>query len=255
MRTFKSILLFSAALSLFAACKEDVKEEYTPSKTVELKIVVTDNGSPMMLTDHADLSTGFDFELNLFKLYLSNITLTNTDGTDELVKGVDIVSIGEDGENVVQLSIPYGNYKSLKLGYGLDADQNNSDPSSFDSDHPLSNWQSMHWPMIKYRFVKLEGYATSLTDSSEFLVSIHPGTDPLYQIKSYTFDNGLTVNDNSNSSLELSVDINDLFDGPGGIIDFINGGDQVHMTGADDEFGERFMVNMASGFELNVISE
>lgn len=254
MKIIKHISLFSVALALFASCKEDVKETETPNKTTTLKVVVLDNGTQVQHGDHSDLSTGFDFELNMFKLYLSNITFIKSDGTEVLAKNVAIVNIGDDTEDEITLSIPYGEYSSVRMGYGLDATQNESDPSSFDSDHPLSNYQSMHWPMIKYRFVKLEGYATSLTDTTEYLVSIHPGTDPLYQIRTYDFDSKFTVNDNSNSDLMLSMEINDLFDGPGGVIDFSQEPEasQVHMTGTDDYMGERFMVNMADGFQLSL---
>ena len=247
-------LIASLALSLtFMSCKEDVKKEYTPQVTSEIEFVVTNGDKEMNLYDHADLSTGFDFELQLFKAYISNIMLIKDDSSEVLLKDVEILELGKDNMHTVSFTIPSGSYTSLRVGYGLTPDQNNSDPTSFDESHPLSNFQSMHWPMIKYRFVKLEGFAKSLTDTTNYLVSMHPGTDPLYQVVSYKFDTPLEVTDGFNSSFRVSMDISDIFDGPAGVIDFSkDNANQVHMTPDDSYIGQMFMENMAAATKLEL---
>ena len=257
MRTFKPFLLISAFLAVFSSCKPDKKVEYTPNANVNMEVVLMDEGSPVNLYDHVELTTGFDFELQLFKLYISNIKLTTTDGSVKLVKDVEIVSLGDDALNKIVLNVPVGTYKSIEIGYGLNPEQNNEDPSSFDQDHPLSNYQNMYWPMIKYRFAKLEGFARSLIDSSAYLVSIHPGTDPLYQVNTYDFAENISIDEDYSKGFVITLDIKDIFDGPAGVIDFSkDGADQVHSIESgpqrDIHIAQRFMENLAAATELEL---
>lgn len=258
MKSIKMLLASIVALTLVVGCSEDVKEEYTPIKQVKLKLVLMDGTEEMALGDHANLTTGFDFEISLFKLYVSNISLTTTQGNKVLVKDVDIISLPEENENIVTLSVPHGEYNNVSIGYGLNPKQNNADPTSYEESHPLSNFQSMYWPMIKYRFAKVEGYAVSNTDSSDYLVSMHPGTDALYQMRDYKLFQNLKVDDNTAETLLVTMDINDLFTGPGGVIDFSKeGANQVHSieTGPDKDIhiAQRFMENLSAATKLEVV--
>ncbi|WP_417610021.1 MbnP family protein [Owenweeksia hongkongensis] len=256
MKTLKTFSVAVLALIIgLSSCKEDKKEELNPDKMVKLKFAIMDGNNQMALGDDVKLTTGFDFKLQLLRMYVSDITLTEDDGTLHLVKGVDILSPVKNDDNTTTLNVPYGNYTSIKIGYGVDAEQNLSDPTSFSQNHPLSNYQSMYWPMINYRFVKLEGQSTQTSTSTDYLVSIHPGKDALYQIREYDFSSDLEVNSSSTQELLIQFDINDIFDGSAGVIDFSKeGANQVHMVGAlDDLIGERFMINLADATKLEVV--
>src|SRR5690606_21399848 len=158
--------------------------------------------------------------------------------------------------NTVTLTVPYGDYKSLKIGYGVNAEQNLSDPTSFPQDHPLSNYQSMYWPMINYRFLKFEGRAVQNSTSTDYLVAIHPGKDALYKVHGYDFSPSLDVSASSSKEIIIKFDINAIFDGPAGVIDFaVDDASSVHMTDAlDDLIGDRFMENFAEATHLEVLS-
>ena len=161
----------------------------------------------------------------------------------------------KNDDNTTTLTVPYGDYKSIKIGYGLNADQNLSDPASFPQDHPLSNYQSMYWPMIKYRFVKFEGKSNQISTGTDYPIAIHPGKYFLYQTENYDFASTLVVNSNSAQELEIRFDINDIFDGPAGVIDFSKeDANQVHMVDSlDDLIGARFMNNLARATKLEVV--
>lgn len=249
----KGILIASIFLSVaFVSCKEDVKEEFTPAGSSKVEFTITDGSKEIKLNEQSKISTGYDFTLSMFKAYVSNLTLYKEDSTEVLLQDVALLNFGDDNANSLSVTIPNGNYTSLRIGYGLTPEQNDADPFSFDESHPLSNTQSMQWPMIKYRFVKLEGYAVSQSTSDDYLVSIHPGTDPLYQVVNYTL-NDLNVQDGYNNTLHISIDINDLFDGPSGVIDFAtDNANQVHMTADDSHIGKIFMENMAAAAKLEV---
>lgn len=256
MKTLKSFSVTVLALIIgLSSCKEDTKEELNPDKMVKLKFAIMEGNNEMALGDDVTLSTGFDFKLQLLKMYVSDITLSEDDGTTHFVKDVDILSPVKNDDNTTTLTVPYGNYTSIKIGYGIDSEQNLSDPTSFPQDHPLSNYQSMYWPMINYRFIKFEGQSTKITTNTDYLVAIHPGKDFLYQIRNYDFTSDLVVNSNSSQELLVKFDINDIIDGSAGVIDFsIDHNNQVHMVDSlDDIIGERFMINLADATKLEVV--
>ncbi len=256
MNISKSLIL--AALAIFlgiTSCKEDKKEELYVDKTMDMKFVVMNGNNEMALQDTVTLSTGFNFKLQLFRLYVSNITFIKMDGTEHLVKDVDILSPVKGDDNISTLNVPYGDYKSIRIGYGLNPEQNLSDPTSFPQTHPLSNYQSMYWPMINYRFLKLEGQSTQISTGTDYLVAIHPGKDALYKVRTYDLASTLEVNSSSTNALQVSFEINDIFDGPAGVIDFSKeGANQVHMEDPmDDIIGERFMQNFADATKLKIV--
>lgn len=246
-------LAFAIALS-FSACKEDKKDVLTPDNNVTLKFVLMDESKSVALYDTVILNTGYEFRLDLFRLYVSNITFIKDDNSEHLVKDVDILTPINGEDNSTMLSVPFADYTALKIGFGLDAEQNMSDPTSFSQDHPLSNYQNMFWPMINYRFAKFEGRAEQISSDTAYQVAIHPGKDPLYKVHSYDFASVLNIDAGTSTQLVIKLDINDIFDGPAGIIDFSKeGANQVHMEDPmDDIIGDRFMENMAQATYLEV---
>lgn len=255
MKTLKPLFFILSLALVFgvSSCKDDKKEKLNPENNASLKFVIMDGNEEMALNDTAILSTGFEFKLQLLRLYVSDITLIETDGTEYLVKDVDILSPVKGDDNTTTFTAPYNDYKSIRIGYGLNAEQNLSDPTSFSQEHPLSNYWSMYWPMINYRFLKLEGRSKQLSTNTEYLVAIHPGKDALYKVRTYDFPSTLSVSSSSSPQLAVRFDINDLFDGPGGVIDFsIEDANQVHMIDSlDDVIGQRFMTNLSAATYLD----
>jgi hypothetical protein len=205
---FAILLLLS-----IASCSK--KEDQT---TLQLRIVPVNNG--MLIPSGQEVSTtdGRKFFLQKFYLYLSEITVVNSSGGRIPVKEVFLFKWGAD--EFITVNIPAGSYDSLVFGLGLSESLNNSNPNAFPDNHPLSIAQDMFWPMLKYRFVVMEGAVDttlSKTGAVNFPLTYHLGADELYRPikRAFTF----TVEEGENRTINIPVELKAIFDGPGGTID------------------------------------
>lgn len=244
MRSF-TFFLFTAVA--FTACKPD-PEPAQEKATVTMEISLMNGSEPVMLNDTVNMAAEYDLFLSLFRLYLSNARLVAENGDEAMLTEVALLDPASDKLNYIRASVPPGTYKELKVGFGVDPAQNDMDPSSFENAHPLSSYQSMYWSMLKYRFAKFEGKATSrMGGPANIFVSYHPGTNALYQQKSFPVDLGLVLNDEA--TLSLFIDINEIVDGPAGSIDFATE-KSTHSTSSDIQIAEKFMKNLAASADL-----
>lgn len=211
------------------------------------------NGSERVsIYDTVSLTDEYDFYLSLFRLYLAEIEVKGTDGTKE-VSSIELVDPASDLDNSFSVTIEEGDYQSLEMGFGVDAIQNDMDPGSFANEHPLSAYQSMYWSMLKYRFAKFEGNATSrITGQNNILVAFHPGTDDLYQ--QLSFDLNINIRDGATTEILMRLDINDFLDGPGGQIDLATE-PQTHSEPSDIHIARAFMANLAASAKVSVVGQ
>ncbi len=243
----KSILILAAIIALIS-CREDQKKDI-PEADATAKVQLTANGQPVGLYDTVALGTDEHFYLSLFKFYLSRLTLSDANGQEFEIKDVALLSPAVDTANSFSLRIPEGNYRSLTMGFGVDAEQNAMDPASFEREHPLSAAQTMHWSMLKYRFAKFEG--TFFMPDTISILSYHPGTNPLYQVRTFELSEELVVDQASDYQLSVVLDFPLLFDGPGGKIQLPEEY-QTHSEAADIHIAEKFMQNLAASASLSI---
>ena len=238
------------ALILVSSCENENKED----REGKLKITVElYNGTERVYVgDTASLAEEYDFHLTLFRLYLAEIYANNSSGTESLVSTIELVDPAANSSNSFSSMLVAGDYSGLDLGFGVDAEQNDMDPGSFDNNHPLSSYQSMYWSMLKYRFAKFEGKAKSRTTGQDnIFVTYHPGTDDLYQKRN--FDINFNISEGGTTELLIKMDINEILDGPGGKIDFATESD-THSTPTDIHIARKFMENVAAAAKLSVVS-
>ena len=244
----KLLVVFASLLLVAASCKEDTKETEEPRNgTFEVSVKLYNGTEEVTIGDTLSMTDDYDFYISLFRLYLAEIQLRSADGA-ETVSSIELVDPA-GAANSFSASVPSGSYSSFELGYGVDAVQNDMNPGSFPNEHPLSSYQSMYWSMLKYRFAKFEGFAYSRTVDSltNIGVAYHPGTDPLYEKRSY--DVNINIEDGSTSGLIMKMDINDLLDGPGGKID-LGLEPQTHSEPSDIHIAQKFMVNLAEAVTI-----
>ena len=95
----------------------------------------------------------------------------------------------------------------------------------------------------------LEGLAISKKDTVNIPFAYHTGTDPLYQVK--TFDTDISSSSSAlGYNLNFSIDLNILFDGPGGKID-IPTQSFTHSEGPSLVVAGIFMENLKAAIQLN----
>ncbi len=140
-----------------------------------------------------------------------------------------------------------------RFGIGLSTELNDSDPTSFKKDHPLSSYQNMYWNMLKYRFVKFEGRANlsgSLQKGNDFLLAYHTGTDPLYTVVS--LPGNYSLNPEDNNTIKVNIELDELFASSQNPIDFETEA-QTHSTSADIPVAKKFTTNLTRAFLSNLI--
>lgn len=250
MKNLSKFLLAATILSLSISCEEDEKREL--QKKVNFSIDLMSNGEEVNVTDTIDFNADYRFYLSTFKAYLSNISLVDAIGNETMLEDVVLIDFERDQTVDFSISLPAGEFTKVKFGLGLDAAQNASDPISFSNDHPLASYQGMYWSMIKYRFAVLEGLALPKSGSSNIPVTYHTGTDPLYNVVVLDTD----INSSSSAldyRLNITIDLNTIFDGPAGKIDFATES-STHSVGPALKTAEIFMDNMAASINLTTSS-
>ncbi len=234
---------------LISSCKNDKKE--LKEGVLKVSVELYNGNERVSINDTVRLTDEYDFFISLFRLYLAEVEVRDNTGSYE-VSSIELVDPASDLDNSFSAEILVGDYNSLELGFGVDPLQNDMDPGSFPNEHPLSSYQSMYWSMLKYRFAKFEGKAKSrLTGQDNIFVAYHPGLDSLYQKKN--FDLSFSVSETATTQLVLSIDLNEILDGPAGKIDLATE-PQTHSTPADFDIARKFMVNLAASAKLISIS-
>jgi hypothetical protein len=215
----KKIFLGLALVLTFAACDEST--DTTGQVTFFLQPVF--NGSEILPDEVIQTTTDRNFSLKEMRLYITDLYLINE--ADERIRVNDISLIDWPTINNITAEVPIDNYKGIEFYVGLDSATNASNPIDFESSHPLSADQEMHWGMIKYRFISMVGSvdtsaAGNLTPAN--VIQYHLGRDELYS--------AVAINDNFNvagslQNFAIPFELNKMFDGTAGTIDIA-----VHRT-------------------------
>ena len=150
---------------------------------------------------------GRPYKLNTADMRILFSNFGFRDSADKLVLVKDIFLYKNDNASF-RFTVPEGKFSSFQFSFGLDKVQNASIPSSFEASHPLSVESGLHWDMLKYRFIVIEGFVDNSptknqTPSSPF--SMHLGSDTLYQMINVM---GIP---SKGSKLNIEMDMDKLF--------------------------------------------
>ena len=184
-RLTQNSLVTLLALSLFAACTEDVVEAINPAakNTVTLEFDNRVGSKPMVLnTATYKNGSGEEFTVTTFNYFVSNVALTKSDGSvvkfpDEyfLVRQADAKTLTADLPNV-----PAGDYKNVSFTVGVDSSRSVADVSLRKGVLDVASYgdDGMYWSWNSgYIFLKLEGTSPVVpvrTDGRK-LFQIHVG--------------------------------------------------------------------------------
>lgn len=217
------VVLMAFSLTIVqTGCKTD--DPFVPADeaaTLNLNIYAKVGSSDLSLGDVYMDPSSYRYSPNLFKLYISNITLIKDDNTEVLVKDVALL----DWENstsgepqTVALEADPGNYTGIRFWLGVDQALNDLGPNDYDAEHPLSLYQGTYWTWnTGYRFMMLEGKFDTIPNGTGTIPStsnfqLHLGTNFLYteaNLANAQQNYELTVGSTTNYDLEL--DINKMF--------------------------------------------
>ena len=252
MKRIYGIALLVSSLLLLSSCKEDPKKEdpTVPTHDLQLNFSLQKGGQPYTMNQVVSFDSVQSVRFDLLLVYLSRIELQRSSG--EWLEIADVQFLDFSNSQVtLDLKAPTGSYTALRMGVGLDSTQNASDPNSFPLDHPLSSQNGMYWSWAtKYRFIIMEGRANmgALDPNTDALLAWHPGADAFY--RNYTFQNSIEVTSGANTPLDFTIDLENVFKGSNGSIDFINE-NQSHTEPDDYYIAEKFIWNFGEAIELN----
>lgn len=250
----KRAVLLLITFATLLSCKDDQKdvEPIAESASAELKIVLTYNGDEVSVYDTLNLATNEKLYLSLFKVYLSELRLEgNAEAEDAAIKEVLLFDPAVESLNNISAEIPEGSYESIHLGFGLNQTLNDSDPTTFENDHPLASYQSMYWDMMKYRFARIEG--DYILNDSVVSLSYHPGTDPLFETANIQLDNTVEIVPDENYSVVFEIELTEMLNGIGGKINLPEEATS-HSVPDDIYIATKLMKNLAGATTVSILT-
>ncbi len=235
-------------VSLFSACDKDKPKAHhncDASIAINLSTVVATNSLELQNALYPDY-LGRNYKVELLKFYLSNWALEKSNGERHVINGVNLVDLSKENLLSLESDLDTGIYTMLHFGVGLDSLANASDPSEFESTHPLSIAQNTYWTWAsKYKFFMLEGRVDTLSGMNPDLAfSYHTGFNNLYREVSIPLNN-LFI-DSQGESINIELDIDKILNGNAGTIDF----KETPFSHSLDSITELISNNLVSSFTL-----
>jgi len=216
--------------ALLIGCGDD--DEPTPEpnpisleKNVDLLFSTTFGGEAFSANEDVAVNA-HRFELTLLKFYVSNIVFTKVDGSEISFPDPILVDLGSSLglNNLFPLSVEPGDYQSVRFAVGLDEETNATNAEPLETSNALSSSQNMWWGWASaYKFIMLEGRYDAQplgTEIWEQAFAYHMGNDELYREVSIDFSE--TVITNELKTLEISIDLKEVFFTDNSPIDLLN---------------------------------
>lgn len=216
IKSISIILLFAI---VFTACKKEettLKNDEKGAFRIEFENVV--NNSPLVLnTQTYTNANGDNFNVSVFKYYVSNIILSKTDGSAYKIPESYILVDASKPESLINSlkDVPAGDYTKITFTIGVDKERNTSGAQT----GALDPANGMFWTWNSgYIFVKMEGTSPQSTAANHAL-TFHIGgiVDPNNTIRTFNADinptNPLRIREDKNPQLHFKVNVASLFTG------------------------------------------
>ncbi len=251
MNHFKGIQKFGFIVILlisFSACKKHgIKRNADLTLGFQTKL----NDSNYQLSEPIrNAADDLDVKFELFQFYLSDITLINTDGEEQLISEIGLFKFDPSGKSSVDFEILNGDYTAIKFGLGVKKELNEADPSTYsEENHPLSITENTYWGWASmYRFISAEGRFDSDLDATyESTFAYHTGYEDTY--RTIQIAHNFSVEKGSSSTIDFDIDIFQLLNKPGTVV---NVPDESTYHGQIETFSiaERISANLESAISV-----
>lgn len=212
------IMAIFCLIFLLTACKKnkEVATEEKGSFKIEFENQV--DGEALVLdTKTYTNASGDQYNINVFKYYVSNVTLTKTDGsTYTIPESYYLVDASKTASSLISIKdVPAGDYTQISFMIGVDKERNTSGAQTGALDPALG----MFWTWNSgYIFVKLEGTSPQSTATGNKL-TFHIGgfAEPNNTIRTFTASintaNPLRIREDKMPQLHFKVNAASLFEG------------------------------------------
>lgn len=250
-------------MSILIGCRGNVPpfELVEQEPKVVLHFRILNGSSKVEMNESFDDLEGYKVHIQDLAFYISDVALLRTDGEFALseVELIDFMEFDTEGQPKIfgrsySYLVPKGVYAGLTFNLGLPPNLNDSDPTTYPNDNPLSSFYSnMYWDWAtKYRFIRFGTKIESKDEQNiDFNMQIHTGLDSLFR-PSLTHMLMVEFDSFERDTIFIDIDWNELFHT--GDSNQINLSDSIftHGTGTpeDVEIAIRFTDNMARAFSV-----
>lgn len=247
MKSLK-INLFVAIAAVFtlAGCKDPE----AAIGTLNLSSKAMWGSEEMQIGEVYEDSFGRPILVEQFRMYISNITAIQDDGSEWVIEDIEQFNFAESWS--MAATLPAGNYTGLKIGLGVPEEINaDQDPAQYATDHPLSvqSAEGMFWTWNSgYIFTKFEGKTAldgdeqNMTDSYAF----HVGSDNFY--RTVEINKAFTIGEDD-ASAEMQFHCDQFLDGENDTIDLSQ--DFITHTMDNMPLANRFTALFTEAITLN----
>lgn len=215
-----------------------------PETQLEVNFELRFNGEPIALNETLTTAEGYPFQVKETKIILTQIK----NGEKNLLDAskMDLASSGNTLLKGIGLPTDFNN---LQGAIGVIQPWNNADPVSFPTNSPLNlmNIADMHWGWnAGYIFYKFEGVFSATPGSNNLneIFTYHLGFNQYRKLFSWENLVWTKVNDHLYQTT-VYLHINEIFNGPGGVIDLVNE-PFTHATPDKAELNEKISTNFAA---------
>lgn len=204
-----------SVLGILACNKENTPDTPNAEKT-DFPITFRAEYDGQQIVKYVDypLDT-FSVEFLRHYVFLSDITLIQADGSEVLASEIEYVDFFPDTATTdlsktpkYTFNVPEGDYKGIKMSFGVKQSLNSQKPGNFPAGHPLAN-DLEYWAGWKsYIFMKIDGGADAEKDNlMETGLVYHCGSDAVY--KTMTFNKDFHVHANG-KGLTVVFDLKEI---------------------------------------------
>ena len=229
---FTTVLAILFLSLLLTSCDDNVEES-----NVDLNIQLNYDGLPLYTGLEVDYALGYQVFFTKYSFYLSDITLTSTEG-EYLLSSVEFVDLlagktdaesAEGGTSLTYAKVPTREYTGLKMNIGVPTSVNATAPNTYDIESPLANTGEYWEGWSSYIFHKIEGRIDDPngTEAFETALAIHIGSDAAF--RSFSINTPISL-DKENETIKMSIDLAKAFEVDGGTFDLLET-PQVHHLG------------------------
>lgn len=222
-----SILLFLSTLLIFGTSCDDDTPEPELAGDVEITFKANYDGETFVTQKVYDYTADMPVRFSAFNFFVANISLLEEqDATEEseLIE-IDFIDLGFDetqmaaaeaGVTISAKKVPAGTYRGIKVGFGVPADLNRTNPVDYGSGDALSK-SSHYWSAWdSYIFSKIEGVADvdgdgQFENSEGEGLTLHMGTDETYTERTLFPSNPIVVDEEGTVQITLNIDLKTLF--------------------------------------------
>lgn len=219
MKSLRYVLAIACLVILFSSCKKISNEIIGDSKasfTIEFEHQV--NGKSIVLNTNTYLNAKNEqFNISTFKYYVSNIKLTNTNGTVVTIpESYFLIDESKSESKLITLNnIPIGDYTKIEYTIGVDYAKNFAGAQTGALD-PING---MFWTWNSgYIFLKLEG-SSPASNATNNTLTFHIGgvIDPNNTIRTFSAEintaNPLRIRTDKKPDMHFIVNVASLFTG------------------------------------------